>query len=403
MPWVAKALSAEPEVSMKKIPFASLLSGVLSALFIGQCSAQPKPHASPRATDRPAAVAVAKREPIVLRMVPEADLKVLDPIWTTAFITRSHGYMVYDTLFGVDSAGGVRPQMVNTHTVSQDGLVWTFTLRKDLAFHDDTPVTSDDVVASLQRWGQKDGLGQKMFAALDKVEAVNASTFRLIFKQPFGMVLEALSKPSAVPPFIMPRRIARTPADQAITDPTGSGPFIFKRDEFEPGKKVVYLKNTKYVPRSDWPSGTAGGKQVYVDRMEWVQIKDAKDQVAAISRGDVDMIQWVPSDQFPALALNEGIEMVNALPRGSFALHLNHHVPPFDNPKIARAALMAVDQEALLGAQIMHRHLYRTCVSLFACGSLTRHSTPAISPAGPRWNRRVRCSRRRATTVAPLC
>jgi len=305
----------------------------------------------------------------VLRMVPEADLKILDPIWTTAFITRSHGYMVYDTLYGVDVNGKVHPQMAERHSVSADGKVWTITLREGLQFHDGAPVTAEDVVASLSRWGQKDGLGQKMFALLDKIEAVDAMTFRMSFRTPFGMVLEALSKPSAVPPFIMPKRVAQTPADQQINDTTGSGPFIFKKDEYRPGEKVVYVKNAKYVPRSEEPSGTAGGKRVYVDRMEWIILKDAQTQVNALSKGEIDIIQWVPTEQYTALKENPDVELENALPKGSFAVHLNHHIPPFDNPKIARAALMAVDQEALMRAQIVHKGLYQPCASIFPCGS----------------------------------
>ena len=305
----------------------------------------------------------------VLRIVPEADLKILDPIWTTAFVTRNHGYMVYDTLFGVDNEGHVHPQMVDKHSVSADGRSWSFTLRSGLAFHDGAPVTAEDVVASLQRWGQKDGLGQKMFAAMDKLEAVDAKTLRMSFKAPFAMVLEALSKPSGVPPFIMPKRVAQTPVDKQIDDATGSGPYVFKKDEYRPGEKVVYLKNATYVPRSEAPAGTAGGKNVYVDRVEWIILKDAQTQVNALSKGEVDVIQWVPAEQFKTLSDDPGVALENAIPRGSFAVHLNHLVPPFDNPKIAQAALMAVDQEALMRAQIVHKALYSACTSIFPCGS----------------------------------
>lgn len=305
----------------------------------------------------------------VLRIVPQSDLKILDPIWTTAFVTRNHGYQVYDQLFGVDAQGKPQPQMVDKHEVSADGKVWTFTLRKGLAFHDDKPVTSADVIASLTRWGKRDGLGQKMMAALDKMEAVNDSTFKLIFKEPFGMVLEALSKPSSNPNFIMPARIAATPPDQQIDDPIGSGPYIFKKDEYRPGEKVVYLKNTKYVPRSEPPSGTAGGKHVYVDRLEWIVLKDAQTQANALANGEVDLIEWLPAEQYSAMKGNANVKMESAVPKGSFALHLNKHVPPFNNPKIAQAALLAVNQEALMRAQMVHKELYNTCASIYMCGS----------------------------------
>jgi peptide/nickel transport system substrate-binding protein len=305
----------------------------------------------------------------VLRIVPQTDLKILDPIWTTAFVTRDHGYMIYDTLFGVDANGKPQPQMVDQYTASPNAKLWTFTLRKGLAFHDGKPVTSADVIASLERWGKRDSLGQKMFAALDKIEATGDNGWKMSFREPFGLVLEALSKPSGSPAFIMPKRVADTPADKQIDDYTGSGPYVFKKDEFRPGEKVVYLKNAAYQPRAEPPSGTAGGKRVYVDRVEWMILKDAQTQASAITNGEVDMLAWLPAEHYASLRTNPKLEMVNPTLPGSYFLHLNHHIPPFDNPKIARAALLAVNQEALLRAQLVFRDLYHTCTSIYPCGS----------------------------------
>jgi peptide/nickel transport system substrate-binding protein len=317
-----------------------------------------------------AAVSVSAQDAAkVLRIVPQTDLKILDPIWTTAFVTRDHGYMIYDTLFGVDVAGQPQPQMVDKYTASTDAKVWTFTLRKGLAFHDGKTVTAQDVVASLNRWGQRDSLGQRMLAAMDKMEATGENSFRLTFKHPFGLVLEALSKPSGSPAFIMPKRVAETPADKQIDDYTGSGPYIFKKEEFRPGEKVVYLKNKAYVPRVESPSGTAGGKQVHVDRVEWIILKDAQTQANAITSGEVDMLAWMPPEHYATLRTNPKLQTVAPTFAGSYYLHLNHHIPPFDNPKIAKAAVLAVNQEALLRGQMVFRDLYRTCTSIYPCGS----------------------------------
>ena len=305
----------------------------------------------------------------VLRMVPQADLKILDPIWTTAFVTRDHGYMIYDTLFGVDIQGNVHPQMVESYSQSKDGMTWTFTLRDGLAWHDGQPVTTADVIPSIKRWGQRDGLGQKMLAAVDTFTAIDKQTFTISFKQPFGMVLQALSKPASNPPFIMPARVAQTPADKQISDYTGSGPYIFKKDEFRPGEKVVYAKNTKYVPRTEAPMGTAGGKQVYVDRVEWVILKDGQTQANALVSGEVDMLSWTPPEQYSALKANSAIELFEPVPKGSYALHLNHFIPPFNNPKISQAAIMAINQQALMRAQLVHKDLYNACASIYPCGS----------------------------------
>lgn len=323
----------------------------------------------------------------VLRMVPQADLKVLDPIWTTAFVTRDHGYMIYDTLFGFNEQGEVKPQMVETYESDPEGLNWTLKLRDGLVFHDGQAVTSADVVQSLKRWAQRDGLGQKMFAMLDNIEAPDARTIRLHFKQPFGMVLEALGKPSSSPPFIMPKRVAETPANEQISDTTGSGPYVFKADEFRPGEKIVYVKHDKYVPRDEPASGTAGGKHVHVDRVEWVIIKDAQTQANALVNGEIDMLSWVPPEQYAALKANPKIELLTPVPKGSYTLHINHHVPPFDNPKIAQAAALTLNQETLMRAQMINKDLYNACPSIYPCGSAYAAGSTAYFTGKPQFEK----------------
>lgn len=314
-------------------------------------------------------MAVAQDTNDVLRMVPQADLKVLDPIWTTAFVTRDHGYMVYDTLFGIDEQGKVRPQMVDSYSSNPDGTSWSLTLRDGLVFHDGKPVTSADVVQSLKRWGQRDGLGQKMFASLETIDTDGDKTIKLQFKQPFGMVLEALAKPSSTPPFIMPEEVAKTPATEQISSTVGSGPYVFKADEFRPGEKAVYVKHEQYKPREEPASGTAGGKHVHVDRVEWLIIKDAQTQANALINGEVDLVSWVPAEQYAALKSNPAVELLAPVPKGMYAMHLNHFVPPFDNPKIAQAALLSLNQEALMRAQLINKDLYNACPSIYPCDS----------------------------------
>jgi len=314
-------------------------------------------------------VPVYAQEPKVLRVVPQADLKILDPIWTTAFVTRNHGYAIYDTLFGVDAQGKVQPQMVGSYSKGTDNKTWTFTLRDGLAFHDGKPVTSADVIQSLRRWGAKDSLGQRLFAALKSIEAKNDKTFVMTFNEPFSLLLEALSKPASVPPFIMPKAVAETPPDQQIGNNVGSGPFIFKTDEYRPGERIVYVKNTKYVPRKEPASGTAGGKVVKVDRMEWVVLNDAQTQANALRNGEVDLIEWVPAEQYLPLKADPAVEFANMVPKGSFALHVNRLVAPFNNPKIAQAAIMALNQEAMLRAQMVSKDLYNTNASFYPTGS----------------------------------
>jgi peptide/nickel transport system substrate-binding protein len=310
----------------------------------------------------------------VLRVVPGSDLAILDPIWTTATISQNHGFMIYDTLFGMTAEGRMQPQMVDRYDTSADGKTWTFRLRDGLEFHDGQPVTSEDVVASLQRWGRRDSMGQKLLSFVEQWEAVDARTFRMRLSTPYGLVLESLGKPSANVPFIMPKRVAATSADKQIDDYTGSGPFIFKKDEWTPGEKVVYVRSTRYAPRADPATGTAGGKIARVDRVEWMIITDPQTQANALVTGEVDMLEMPAFELYRSLRRHPDIQLLELNPLGGQNyLRFNHLEPPFDNPKVRRAAMAALNQEMFLQVQVGVPELYRTCLSVYPCK--TRYAT----------------------------
>ena len=306
----------------------------------------------------------------VLRVRPFGDLKGIDPIVNSDYMARNHGYMVYDTLFALDEKLQIKPQMLETYTASPDGLIYTFVLRDGLKFHDGANVTSADVVASLQRWGQRDGLGQQLMARTAEIAAVDGKTVRLKLKEPWGLVLDALGKPSSNVPFIMPERIAKTPATTAITDATGSGPFIMKKDEWMPGAKIVYVKNPAYVPRKDAPSGLAGAKFANVDRVEWLNIPDPQTAINAIQNGELDVFEEVPADMLGGLAKNTRVKI---LPQDSLGVQavfrMNTTQPPFDNPKVRQAVLAMVDQETFMRAAVDDPKLYKVCNSFYMCAS----------------------------------
>src|SRR5215468_10587537 len=201
--------------------------------------------------------------------VMHADVKIFDPIVNTADITSYFALMVFDTLFSLDQNLTPQPQMVGNYKVSADALTYTFVLRDGLKFHDGTPVTAEDVVASLKRWWVKDGGGQIIQKFTKELTAVDDKTVKLVLNQPYGLVLDTLAKPDANVPVIMPKRLASTDPNQAVAEVVGSGPFKFVKDEWVPGSKVVFVKNTEYVPRSEPANGFAGGKVVKVDRVEW--------------------------------------------------------------------------------------------------------------------------------------
>src|SRR6516165_7386510 len=312
-----------------------------------------------------------------LRFVPEADLRSLDPIWTTAYITRNYGYMVYDTLFAVNDKFEVQPQMVDKWSVSADKLTYTFTLRYGLKWHDGQPVKSADCIASIERWAKRDTLGQKLAELTDAWNAVDDRTFTLKLKKPFAFTLDALGKPSSNVPFIMPERVAKTDAFTQITESIGSGPCKMVKEEWVPGNKVVFVKNTDYVPRKEPPSWSAGGKIVKVDRVEWIYIPDSATAAAALNAGEVDWWEQLPPDLIPVLRKNKDIKVENIDPLGSMGMiRFNFLYPPFNNQKMREALLYAIDQnEYVLGIAGDAKN-GRTCYSYFTCG------TPLSSEVG---------------------
>ncbi|MFI5002385.1 MAG: ABC transporter substrate-binding protein [Reyranellales bacterium] len=316
------------------------------------------------------AFAGAANAETVLRVALHSDLKIIDPVWTTALISTHHGNMIYDTLFAVDAKLEVKPQMVDKWETSADKLTWTFTLRDRLEWHDGKPVTAEDCVASLKRWAVKDSMGQKLFSNISELTAADAKTIKMVLKQPYGLVLETLGKSSSNVPFMMPKRVAETDPNSQITDATGSGPFIFKKDEWKPGEKAVYIKNPRYKPRNEPPSGLSGGKVAKVDRVEWITIADTSTQVNALINGEIDLVEIVPPDLLPLLAKDKNIKIVVTNTWGrQYAMRFNTLHKPFDNPKIRQAVLYALDQKEFLDANVGNPAYYKECKSLFPCGS----------------------------------
>ena len=304
----------------------------------------------------------------VLRVVPHADLKNIDPIWTTAYITRNHGYLVYDTLFSMDEKLAIQPQMVDSYKVSDDGLEYTFTLRGGLSWHDGAPVTAEDCIASLQRWGKRDGLGQKLFEVVDTMTAVDAKTFTLKLKEPYGLVIDSIGKISSNVPFMMPKAMAETDPFTQVAEPIGSGPFIFKKDEWVPGSKVVYLKNQEYKPRSEPASSVSGGKVVKFDRLEWLYIPDQNTAMNALISGEVHYFEAPQIDLIPSLkaADNVQVQVINKMGSQGW-MRLNHLWPPFDNVKARQAMQAIVDQQDYLLAAVGLPEFFKTCPTLFIC------------------------------------
>jgi peptide/nickel transport system substrate-binding protein len=306
-----------------------------------------------------------------LRVVLANDLASLDPVQSTAAFVRNHGFMVYDQLFALDSKGEAQPQMVESFERSPDGMRWRFTLREGLAFHDGAPVRAADAVASVRRWAQRDVVGRALAAATASLEVSDERSFTLTLARPFALVTEALARPTASALFVMPERLAQTPVTTAITDATGSGPFVFEAREWQAGNRAVYRRNPAYRPRPEPADGLAGGKRVLVDRLEWLAMPDPATAAAALQSGEIDFLEVPSPDLIPTLERNRAIRLFVLNPVGSVVwLRINHTQPPFNDPRARRALLHLVNQEENLQAiGIRPSEQIPYCPAYFLCGT----------------------------------
>ena len=312
-----------------------------------------------------------------IRFVPHANLAVLDPVASSAYVTRNHGFLVWDTLYGIDAEYRARPQMVAGHTVEDGGLRWTFTLREGLRFHDGEPVRAADCVASIRRWGARDTMGQTIMRIVDEIRATSDRDFAIRLKRPFPLMLDAFGKLSTQALFIVPERVGLSDPLVPSTESVGSGPFRFLRGEWVPGDRAVFERFEGYRPRAEPPDGAAGGKRVLVDRIVWRIIPDAATAAAALQTGEVDWYEQPAFDLLPILERNRDIVIETTDPLGSLMMiRFNHLHPPFNNPKIRQAVMVAVKQEDYLQAVVGNPKYMRECKSYFTCG------TPLANDAG---------------------
>lgn len=315
-----------------------------------------------------------------VRAVFHGDIPTYDPIWTTANMTAYHGGMVYDTLFGIDGNQQPQPQMVGKWGVSDDKLTYTFELRDGLKWHDGTAVTSADVVPSIKRWAARDGGGQHMMLRVKDIAAKDDKTFTIALKEPYGLVLDVLAKTSTPVGFMMRKKEAETDPMQKIEQVVGSGPFKLNLDETKPGTQYVYDRNPDYVPRSEAPSGIAGGKVTKVDRVVFINMPDAQTAVAALQSGEIDFYEVPPTDLLPQLEgdKNIKIEVLNGLGNvGQIRPNFLH--PPFNNEKARQALLYIVKQSDHMKASFGDSKYARTCSSFFGMG------TPMENDANTDW------------------
>ena len=315
-----------------------------------------------------------------LKFTPQQDLVTLDPVTTTGYISRNHGYMVFDTLYGMDGNFAATPQMVDGHTIADDGKLWNLTLREGLLWHDGERVLARDCVASIRRWARRDPFGESLMAATDELSAPDDRTIRFRLKYPFPLLPIALGKASVPVCAMMPERLAATDPFRQVPELIGSGPFRFKADERVPGSLNVYTKFERYVPRRDGAlSWTSGPKVVHFDRVEWRSMPDPSTATSALIAGEADWQEYAYHDQLSLMRRARNVQLRVLDPTGFVCMaRMNHTQPPFNNPAIRAALWSVLDQTSFMQAVVgpADTSLYHVPLGFFAPG------TPMASEAG---------------------
>ncbi len=313
-----------------------------------------------------------------LRFMPQAALAVLDPIFNPTTIVTTHGFCVFDTLYGADRQLRPRPQMAAGHAVSDDRLTWTIRLRDGLMFHDGERVAARDCVASIRRWAARDGFGGILMRATAELSAPNEQNIVFRLNRPFPALLDALAKPAASPCFMMPERIATQPADRPVTEMIGSGPWKFVPSEFNQGSRAVYVKNEQYIPRDEPAEAASGGKRVHFDRLELVWIPDGGTAAAALRTGEIDWIEYPLPDLVPMLQRDRNVTTQIYDPNGFLGfLRFNQLHAPFNDVRLRRAVRDIMVQADYM-APVALPGDWSDCHAMFPCGlPETQEFTPA--------------------------
>ncbi|MCP3392263.1 ABC transporter substrate-binding protein [Bradyrhizobium sp. CCGB12] len=305
------------------------------------------------------------------RMVLAYPLVAYDPVFTTSDTTQDHAFAIYDTLFALDSNQVPQPQMVGNWGLSSDKKTYKFELRDGLAWHDGSRVTAADCVASIRRWAQRSPSGRVMMDRARDISRTDDKTFAITLKEPLGILIDILATQAGSPLFIMREKDAnRSPTEQVIEN-IGSGPFKFNGALARPGSSFTYDRNANYVPRKEPPSGSAGAKEVKVDRIVWDIMPDQQTAMGALQAGEIDFIENPPVDLFPAIESDPNLALQVLNTAGSiWFLRMNFLQKPFDNVKARRAMLHLIDQEAFMRAAVGNPKFTGPNTSMFGAVSI---------------------------------
>ena len=270
----------------------------------------------------------------------------LDAHWTTASITETLTNHIYEGLYSLDKDKKPIPMLADSHTVSRDGLVYTFKLRQGIKFHNGKEMTSEDVVPSLARWGKQSIYGKSLFAQVDTWKAIDKYTVEMKLKEKSAIVLISLAVPNNFGA-IYPKEIAEKfePAVKA-TEYIGTGPY--KLAEWKPDQYIRMVRFDEYKSRAEKPTGYGGGKTAYVDEIRWVPVPEVATRVAQMETGELDFADDLNLDAFDRLKKNAAVRPIVSKPYYWLVAVFNKKEGLMTNQKLRQAWQAAIDIEPIM-------------------------------------------------------
>lgn len=289
----------------------------------------------------------------------------LDHHWTTSITSAEILNNINEGLFAIDSKFTPRPMLVDKWTVSPNRLTYTFTLRRGVRFHNGKELTSEDVKASLERWGRVAGRGRALFATVTAVTAPDPLTVVLRLREPHALLLAELGFSQQLAA-IFPKEVVEEAGTEPIRRFIGTGPYRFV--EHLPDRHIRLDRFEGYIPRGEEPDGETGRKHAYLDSLFFIPLPDASVRIAGVQRGEYHFARWVPPDEFARLRAIPGVVPHVVGTPWQLVVVFNHRAGLMTNPKIRQAFQAALDYEAVLRGTFGPREFWRMNPGLVPIG-----------------------------------
>ncbi|PYM31670.1 MAG: peptide ABC transporter substrate-binding protein [Candidatus Rokuibacteriota bacterium] len=333
----------------------------------------------------PALAADAPKRGGVLRVGNLGEPPALDAHWTTASITETLTNHLYEGLYSLDASNRPIPMLAEGHTVSRDGLTYTFKLRQGVKFHNGKEMTSEDVVASLARWGKQSIYGKALFAQVAEWKAVDKYTAEMKLKEKSAIVLISLAVPNNFGA-IYPKEIAeKFPPEIKVTEYVGTGPF--KLAEWKPDQYIRMVRFDDYKARNEKPNGYGGGKTAHLDEIRWIPVPEVATRVAQVETGELEFADDLNLDAYDRLTKNPNVRPLVSKPYYWLVAVFNKKEGLMTNQKLRQAWQAALDIEPIMKNVAGGKAEFYRMDSSLAPAEITAWHTKL---AGLPWNERNR-------------